>query len=197
MHLSESCRKFETNAMIEFFENTIREGGEEEALFIEKDEKLVGFTWNNYLKYSKNFAKALISVGIEPYKTVNIIGFNSPEWFYAFMGSMYACVPPVGVYPTSSTDACVYMAENSECACLVLDGMIQFRKYEKDLKKLKQLKVVVFYCELTETELKSLVNPFVSIYQWTRTVPETNKERLLMPYNQLYFLSSLMFKNSS
>jgi long-chain-fatty-acid--CoA ligase ACSBG len=152
--------------MMELFENAVKEMDREEALFYEKDGKYVSLTWHQYHKSVIYFAKALLSIGVEPFTTVNILGYNSPEWFSAFIGGMFACVPPVGIYPTSSSDTCVYIADHSECSCLVLDSLANFRKYENDIKRLKNLKAIVFYCELNEVELKSLTNPFVPVYLW-------------------------------
>lgn len=61
----------------------------------------------------------------------------------------------------------MYIAKHSECACLILDSLLEYRKYEKDLKNLKHLKAIVFYsAELSDTDLRNLVNPFVPIYLW-------------------------------
>ena len=152
--------------VMEMFESTVNEVPDEEALFYEKEGKFTGISWNQYHKYVIYFAKALISVGIKPFQTINILGFNSPEWFIAYIGGIFACAPPVGIYPTNSSDMCVYIAESSECGCLVVDDILHYRKYEQELKKLKTLKVVIFYCDLNESEIKSLINPYVSIYLW-------------------------------
>jgi long-chain-fatty-acid--CoA ligase ACSBG len=152
--------------MMEIFEDAVKDNPKEEALFIERDGHWISWTWNHYHKEVRNFAKALINIGIEPYKTVNILGYNSPEWYAAFLGGMYACVIPSGVYLTNNSETCVYIAEHSECGCLVVDSIEQYKKYEKDLPKLKSLKAIVFYCNLTEDELKSMINSHVPIYLW-------------------------------
>jgi len=152
--------------VMEMFENTVSEVPNEEALFFECEGKWKGITWYHYHKYTIYFAKALISLGIEAFQTVNIMGFNSPEWFISYLGGIFACIPPVGIYPTNNPEISVLITESSNCGCLVLDDILQYRKYEKDLKKLKNLKVIIFYCKLNESELKSLINPYVSIYLW-------------------------------
>lgn len=155
-----------TLTIIDMFEEVYKESPKECALFFEKYGQWNGWTWNHYHKEVVAFALALISIGIEPYKTVNILGFNSPEWFSAFIGGIYACVIPTGIYPTNNSETCVYIAEHSECACLVLDSVTQFRKYEKHLHKLKNLKAIVFYCDLRDKDLKAMLNPYVPIYLW-------------------------------
>ncbi len=152
--------------MMEVFESAVKECPKEEALCFERDGQWTSWTWNHYHKETVAFAKALINIGIEPYKTVNILGYNSPEWFTAFMGGLYACVVPSGVYLTNNSETCVFIAEHSECGCLVLDSMEQYKKYEKELSKLKNLKAIVFYCNLSDDELKGMVNPYVPIFLW-------------------------------
>jgi long-chain-fatty-acid--CoA ligase ACSBG len=152
--------------MMEVFEKTVKDHLKEEALFFERNNTWASWTWNHYNKEVMFFAKALINVGVDPYKSVNILGHNSPEWLAAFIGGMHACVVPVGIYNTNNSDTCVYIGEHSEVGCIVLDSLVQFRKYEKELAKLKHLKAIVFYCNLTEIELKSLVNPYCTVYIW-------------------------------
>lgn len=158
--------KMAPQTMMDIFEEACAENPKEEALFFERGGTWQSWTWNHYHKEVISFAKALINIGVDPYKTVNILGFNSPEWFTAFMGGIYACVVPSGVYLTNNSETCVYIAEHSECGCLVLDSIAQYKKYEKDLAKLKHLKAVVFYCDLKEEDLKAMMNHYVPIYQW-------------------------------
>ena len=72
-------------------------------------------------------AKSLIALGMEAHDTVNVIGFNSPEWFYAGLGAIMAGGACAGVYTTNEASACEYVASHSEVrglpallACLLL-----------------------------------------------------------------------------
>lgn len=170
--------------VMDLFEECSKEFPKEEAFFFERSGQWQSWTWNHYHKEVLNFAKALINIGIEPYKCVNILGFNSPEWFTAFIAGMYACVVPSGIYLTNNSETCVYIAEHSECACLVLDSLTQFKKYEKDLAKLKNLKAIVFYCELTEKDLKDMVNPYCAVFSWKDFVEMGRKANLDLELNQ-------------
>lgn len=172
------------STMMEIFEEAVKENPKDDALFIEKNGQWQSWTWNHYYKEATNFAKALINIGVEPYRTVNILGFNSPEWFAAFIGGMYAAVVPSGVYLTNNSESCMYIAEHSECGCLVLDSIEQFKKYEKDLQKLKSLKAIVFYCDIKDADLKAMVNPYVPIYLWKDFVELGKKANLEIEFNQ-------------
>ena len=77
---------------------------------------------------------------------------------------MYACVIPVGIYLTNNSETCMYIADHSECGCLVIDNIEQFKKY--DLSQMKHLKAVVFICDLSKQELKDLTNPYATIFTW-------------------------------
>ena len=54
---------------------------------------------------------------------------------------MYASIVPVGIYLTNNQETCMYIANHSECGCLVIDSLEQFKKY--DISVLKHLKAVV------------------------------------------------------
>jgi long-chain-fatty-acid--CoA ligase ACSBG len=59
----------------------------------------------NYIQYFNQciiFAKALIAAGCPEFTSVNIIGFNSPEWNISFLGSIFARSLPTGIYTTNS-----------------------------------------------------------------------------------------------
>jgi long-chain-fatty-acid--CoA ligase ACSBG len=169
--------------IMDIFERRVKESPKEEALFIERNGQWTSWTWNHYHKEVVAFSKALINIGIEPYKTVNILGFNSPEWFTAFMGGIYACVIPTGIYNTNNSETCLYIAEHSECACLVLDSLEQYAKYSKDLGKLKSLKAVVFYCDVKDDQLKAMVNPYVPIYLWKDFIELGRKATVDLEFN--------------
>ncbi len=60
-------------------------------------------------------------MGVKERSSVNIIGFNSPEWFIAFYGAMCTNLVGAGVYTTNAADACLYVAENSEAEIIVVE----------------------------------------------------------------------------
>jgi len=109
--------------VIDLFEEAVNQEKDNKAMYVERDGQWINFTWNQFHKYAVNFAKAVISIGVEAYQTVNILGFNSPEWFFAFIGGMYACVVPVGVYLTNNSESCRYIANHSECGVIVVDSI--------------------------------------------------------------------------
>lgn len=152
--------------IMDIFEEAVIEKGDEECIFTERYNKWISFTWNQYHKQVINFAKAVISLGVDPYQCVNIAGFNSPEWLFSCLGAMYACTVSVGVYPTNNAETCFYIAEHSDCGVLVVDSIEQYKKYEPYFPKLKRLKAVVFWGEIRQDLIKSLANPYLEVYSW-------------------------------
>lgn len=55
-------------------------------------------------------------------KSVNIMGFNSPEWIIAFYGSIFGHYLPVGVYTTNSPDACKYVSNHSDAEMIIVEN---------------------------------------------------------------------------
>lgn len=152
--------------VIENFETAVKEERDNPALHQEVNGKWISYTWNQFHKYAVNFAKAAISIGVEPYQTVNILGFNSPEWFFSFIGGMYASIVPVGIYLTNNAEACHYITHHSDCGVLVVDSIEQYSKYETKLGELKKLKAIVIWGGVSKDTIKSLINQYVPIYSW-------------------------------
>ena len=103
------------------------------------------WTWGEVWDISFQFAKALISFGVSKRSAVNIIGFNSPEWFFAFHGTIMADCISVGVYTTNTPSACQYVAEHSSAELVVVEDEIQMQKYLEILDQLPKLKGIVVW----------------------------------------------------
>ncbi|EGR28339.1 hypothetical protein IMG5_177990 [Ichthyophthirius multifiliis] len=131
--------------LIEIFENTLKQIPEKPALSVKKDGKWKTLTFKQYYEAAKTFGKALISLKVSPYKSVNILGYNSPEWVISFYGSIFGFYLPVGVYTTNQAEACQYVAENSDCEVAVVENEQNLQKYLKVIDRLPQLKHIIVY----------------------------------------------------
>merc|ERR1712123_523752 len=58
-------------------------------------------------------AKAFIKLGLKPQHSVNILGFNAPEWHISAVATVIAGGLTAGIYTTNSIDATRYVAEHS------------------------------------------------------------------------------------
>jgi non-ribosomal peptide synthetase component F len=87
----------------ELFDQAVALHPNEEALRVEKgDENWKVWTWAQYQADSKKVACGFMSFGMKQHDCVNIIGFNSPEWFIAQMGTIIAGGKAAGVCALAS-----------------------------------------------------------------------------------------------
>ena len=94
-----------------------------------------------------NFAKGLIACGLTPYSSVNIIGFNSPEWMITFYGSIFGNYLPVGIYTNNTPEGCKYISMHSDAELVVVEDVVQLNKYLKIWDELPKLYYILIYNE--------------------------------------------------
>jgi len=92
---------------------------------VKRNGKWISWNYIQYYEENKIFAKALIKLGIQNQKAVNIIGFNSPEWFFSFYGSIFGGYLPIGVYGTNNSGTCQYLMENSQGEVAIVENKHQ------------------------------------------------------------------------
>ena len=125
------------------------------------------WTFQQYWDECVVFAKALVHLKVDRFKIINILGFNSPEWFVASNGSILAGCIGAGIYITNSSDACHYISEHSKAEIIVVEGNNQLKKYvnfQKD--SLPHLKAVVVYGEDVDSELVKQCS--FPVYSWSQ-----------------------------
>lgn len=110
---------------------------------ISKDQQLWDdWTWSNYITEVRKNACALLQLGFAPHDCVSILGANSPEWFAAAHGAIFAGGMSTGVYPSNSADGLQYVVAHSGSRILYVDGAAQLAKAleaRKDCPKLVQI----------------------------------------------------------
>lgn len=77
-------------------------------MFVERGGKYVCWTWQDYDREVRQFAKALASLNVTARSACCIMGFNAPEWAIAFMGAIAYESVSSGIYSTNEPDACLY-----------------------------------------------------------------------------------------
>lgn len=103
------------------------------------------WTFSQYRKNVDDFAKSLMSIGFDRFDTVNIIGFNAPEWHFANFGAIAAGGIAAGIYATNESEACKYVSEHSGAKVVVVEGVKQLEKYYSIAQDLPELKALVVY----------------------------------------------------
>ncbi|XP_026924115.2 long-chain-fatty-acid--CoA ligase ACSBG1 isoform X3 [Acinonyx jubatus] len=104
-------------------------------------------SYSQYYLLARRTAKGFLKLGLERAHSVAILGFNSPEWFFSAVGTVFAGGIVTGIYTTSSSEACQYIAHDSRANIIVVDTQKQLEKILKIWKNLPHLKAVVTYRE--------------------------------------------------
>lgn len=127
------------------FDKAVKNHADKEALRVERDGTWKAITWGEYLHQAKQVARGFMSFGLAQHDCVNIIGFNSPEWFLAEMGCILAGGKAAGVYTTNEPSSCKYVAEHSEARLVVLEDVKQLDKYLGFRDELPSLQALVMW----------------------------------------------------
>ena len=122
------------------------------ALAVKRSDEWIKWSYKKYLSDTKTIAKAFIKLGLERQHTVGIIGFNSPEWFIAQVGAIFAGGISCGIYTTNSPQVCKYIADISLANILVVEDEKQLDKILTIKSELPHLKAIVQYLGVPKKE---------------------------------------------
>ena len=129
----------------ELLARSAAEAGDGVALAVKRNGEWLRWTYREYLAEVRTVAKAFVKLGLEPRKTVGIVGFNSPEWFVADVAAVFAGGIACGIYATNSAEACQFIADDSETNILVVEDEKQVDKMMTVRAELKDVKAIVQY----------------------------------------------------
>lgn len=127
------------------FSNTVKKYPDTVALASKRNGEWVKWTYKQYYDEVVAAAKSYIKLGVERCHGVGIIGFNAPEWFISYLGSIYAGAFGVGIYTTNNPEACAYVLESCEANVCVVENNVQLQKVLKVWNQLPHLKAIVQY----------------------------------------------------
>ena len=145
------------------FRDAVTARKDNNSLKVMRDKKELTWTWNQYYNDSMAFAKSLHFLGVDQRKSVNIMGFNSPEWAISYQGSMLHNNVVSGVYTTNGAEACHYQAEHSEAQVISVDTLAQLKLYYSILDKLPEVKAIVAWGNFT---IPDDISKDSRIYSW-------------------------------
>jgi long-chain acyl-CoA synthetase len=86
-------------------------------------------TWREYWQDVRDFAKGLITLGLQPGDCVALVGNNRPEWVIAEFGIMAARGVPAPIYTTNTTSQVSFILAHSQAQLAVCDDAEQLAKY--------------------------------------------------------------------
>jgi long-chain-fatty-acid--CoA ligase ACSBG len=135
----------EPTTVMEVFKRAVTKNPSRKALSFKKNGEWVSYTWKQYYQTCLLFAKALIKLDFEPHQCVNIIGYNSPEWFMANNGAIAAGGIAAGIYTTNGPEACQYISEHCKAHTVVVENRHHLDKYIKIADQLPNLKALVMW----------------------------------------------------
>merc|ERR1711970_994500 len=92
-------------------------------------------------------SKGFIELGLQPHRTVAIIGSNSPEWFISAIGSVFAGGCSSGVYTTNNSHSVLYQLKHSRANIAVVEDYQQLDKILPFRDELPDLQSIVIYGE--------------------------------------------------
>ncbi len=122
---------------------TVKTFGDRPALRVKRDGAWCTTTWSEYAALVKRAGKSLIRAGVQPGKGVALIGYNSPEWLIADVGTIFAGGVPAGIYTTSSAEQVRYVTSHCEAKVAFADTAEQVAKFVAEEKSLPELETVV------------------------------------------------------
>ena len=77
-------------SVVSMMKNTVEKHGGQIALRVKRNDEWLEWSYQQYWDEAKIAAKAFIKLGLAPHHSVCILGFNSPEWFFAQLGAIMA-----------------------------------------------------------------------------------------------------------
>ena len=138
--------------MTQLFKNAVQSGQDRPAMFIERNDAKIMWTWNQYYQDSLKFAKSCHQLQVRDRSAVAIMGFNSPEWAISFMGSMMNNNVNTGIYITNQAEACLYQADHSEAEIICVESADHLKRFTVNLDKYNRVKAFVIWGESTLPE---------------------------------------------
>jgi long-chain-fatty-acid--CoA ligase ACSBG len=115
------------------------------AMAFKEDDQWNFITYSDYLKTVRTVAKAFLSLGLQRYHSVCILGCNSPEWFISDVAAIFAGGFAAGIYTTNSADACLHCIQTSNANIILVENDMQLQKILKIRDQAPSLKVVIQY----------------------------------------------------
>eukprot|EP00931_Biecheleriopsis_adriatica_P088920 TRINITY_DN63141_c0_g1_i1.p1 TRINITY_DN63141_c0_g1~~TRINITY_DN63141_c0_g1_i1.p1 ORF type:complete len:806 (+),score=185.22 TRINITY_DN63141_c0_g1_i1:78-2420(+) len=106
------------------------------------------WTFEEVLEEAENAAKGFIRLGLQMHESVNVWGFNSPEWFLSTYGANFAGAKVAGIYPTDTAETAAYKIVHSGGGIAVVEDQKKLDNLSKALNgrgDCRRLKAFVTY----------------------------------------------------
>ncbi|KAM5206460.1 long-chain-fatty-acid--CoA ligase ACSBG1 isoform 1-T1 [Hipposideros larvatus] len=147
LRIDPSCPQQSSYTVHQMFYEALDKYGHLHALGFKRQGSWEHVSYSQYYLLARKAAKGFLKLGLERAHSVAILGFNSPEWFFSAVGTVFAGGIVTGIYTTSTPEACQYIAHDCRANVIVVDTQKQLEKILKIWKNLPHLKAVVTYRE--------------------------------------------------
>jgi long-chain-fatty-acid--CoA ligase ACSBG len=104
------------------------------------------WTFSEYMDDIRNAAKGMVKLGFQSFDSVNIWGFNSPEWVIAALASSFAGGKVAGLYPTDTQDTAAFKVVHSGGSVVLVEDRTKLKKLVNGITErgdAKRIKVFV------------------------------------------------------
>lgn len=117
-------------------------------------------SYADYYKKVINFATSAHKL-VGSNATVGIMGFNSPGWFYAYLGAMANNGISVAINSNSSPKTCEVIIKKTSIKILVVENDEQLKKLLKI--HLPQVELIIYYSPVNPETIKKFEIPVISM----------------------------------
>jgi len=144
--------------VIEQFEECVGKYGGQKAMSVEREGKWVTWTYEQYFDDCCRVAKSLLKLGLTRFGTTVIMGFNSPEWFLADIGTIFAGGIASGIYTTNGVEATHYIADHCKAQVAFVEDDVQVQKFLACRDRLPNLKAIVQWSGTPKANVPGLIS---------------------------------------
>jgi long-chain acyl-CoA synthetase len=120
-----------------------RDDAPRNVFYFRKEDQWQGISWDRFDEEARNFAIALLSMGLPAGASVAILMGNVPEWPISDLGTIMAGGVGVGLYPSSSAEQCEYIIRHSGSEFLLVDTAAQLAKVLSIRDRLPKLRTII------------------------------------------------------
>ncbi len=149
--------KPETTDVYELFTSATTKNKHINSPMLAKEHKTNnGYKWKYFTRCETHAlvlsaARGFIQLGLNPFESVCIMGFNSPQWFISDISAIFAGGLAVGLYTTNNIGQCEYIINNCNAHIIVLQSNKLLNKFikiqqDKDLK-IDNVNTIILYEE--------------------------------------------------
>lgn len=142
------------------------------ALKLKQDKKWKTITYAEYYKKVKNFAQST-NYWLGDNISTAILGFNSPGWFYAHLGTMLNGGQSIGLDPSYNSNTCKTIIHDANVELLVVENDKQLNKFVDDQSL--PLRMIIYYSPVKEETIAKFKIPVISMGNFMTEVNKLKK----------------------